>query len=107
MPEVRFFTPTGSLRIVDVATGQSVMDAAVRNGIDGIVAECGGSCACATCHVYVDEQFLAVAGRPGVMEDEMLEGVASPRTDASRLSCQIKMRDELHGIIVKIAQEQL
>jgi 2Fe-2S ferredoxin len=83
------------------------MDLAVKNGVKGIVAECGGSCSCATCHVYVDEAFLGKVGEAGPLEDDMLDGTASERKATSRLSCQIKMSDALDGLTVTIAPEQV
>ena len=76
------------------------MEGAVRNGIDGIVAECGGCCSCATCHVYVDEAWVGKTGVPSSLEDEMLECTESERKANSRLSCQLKVSDELDGLIV-------
>ena len=83
------------------------MEVAVKHGVDGIVAECGGACSCATCHVYVDAAFEGAVGGPGDLEDDMLDGAASERLPNSRLSCQIKMRDEFNGLTVRIAPEQL
>lgn len=83
------------------------METAVKAGVKGIVAECGGSCACATCHVYVDEAFSDEVGEAGPLEDDMLDGAAAERRPTSRLSCQIKMRDELDGLKVTIAPEQV
>jgi 2Fe-2S ferredoxin len=79
----------------------------VKHGVEGIVAECGGACSCATCHVYVDEAFTDRVGGAGDLEDDMLDGAAAERLPNSRLSCQIKMRDELDGLLVRIAPEQL
>ncbi len=74
------------------------MAAAVRNGVPGIVGECGGNCSCATCHVYVDGEFAAEVGGPEEMEDELLElGAAAERRETSRLSCQITMIESLDG----------
>jgi 2Fe-2S ferredoxin len=83
------------------------MDLAVKNGVKGIVAECGGACACATCHVYVDEAFTGEVGEAGDLEDDMLDGAAAERRPNSRLSCQIKLRSELDGLKVTIAPEQV
>ena len=77
------------------APGDSVMETAVRNGVPGIVGECGGCLSCATCHVFVDEADLRPRRRPGEIEDEMLDGTAVDREDNSRLSCQIKLQDGL------------
>lgn len=107
MPKVTYFSPDGTETTLEARDGDSVMETAVKNGVKGIVAECGGACACATCHVYVDEAFADKVGEPGPLEDDMLDGAASERTGHSRLSCQIKMRDELDGLVVRIAPEQV
>lgn len=98
MPQVTYTDHTGESRTVDAAVGDSVMETAVRNGVPGIVAECGGSLSCATCHVYVDEADLAGLPTMEEMEDEMLWGAADERRDNSRLSCQLKITDgtDLH-----------
>jgi 2Fe-2S ferredoxin len=106
MPQVTYLSPDGTEKTLDARVGDSVMETAVRNGVRGIVAECGGACACATCHVFVDARFTGLVGAPGDLEDDMLDGAATPRTETSRLSCQIKMRDEFDGLIVRIAPEQ-
>jgi 2Fe-2S ferredoxin len=82
------------------------MRTGVRSGITGIVAECGGSLSCATCHVYVDKDYLDRVGEPDEFEDEMLEDAESPREENSRLSCQIQITDELDGLRVEVAPEQ-
>ena len=107
MPQVTFISPDGSEKTLEARVGDSVMETAVKHGVRGIVAECGGACACATCHVFVDNAFSAVAGAPGELEDDMLDGAATPRQPSSRLSCQIKMRDDIDGLIVRIAPEQV
>ena len=83
------------------------MAAAVRNGIPGIIGECGGNCSCATCHVYVDDDFSASVGGAGDMEDDLLDlGVAADRRDTSRLSCQIPVTEDLDGLTVHVPAEQ-
>lgn len=98
MPVVTYTDAGGGSRTVDAAVGDSVMETAVRNGITGIVAECGGSLSCATCHVYVDEAELAGLPEMDEMEDEMLYGTAAERLPTSRLSCQLRVVDgmDLH-----------
>lgn len=91
MPTVHFTDATGTTRDIEGAAGDSVMETAVRNGVPGIVAECGGSLSCATCHVFVREDCLDHIAPMGDMEDEMLWGTAVDRQDNSRLSCQIKL----------------
>ncbi|WP_026453046.1 2Fe-2S iron-sulfur cluster-binding protein [Saccharomonospora iraqiensis] len=93
MPQITFTDHTGDHRTVEANAGDSVMETAVRNGVPGIVAECGGSLSCATCHVFVDQADLAALPDMEEMEDEMLYGAAVDRTDTSRLSCQITVTD--------------
>jgi 2Fe-2S ferredoxin len=82
------------------------MVAAVRNGIPGIIGECGGNISCATCHVYVDEDFVPLVGPPGDFEDDMLDLAVSERRTTSRLSCQISLTDALDGLVVETPKEQ-
>lgn len=107
MPNVTYISPDGTETTLEARDGDSVMETAVKNGVKGIVAECGGACACATCHVFVDPAFTDKVGEPGPLEDDMLDGAATDRESNSRLSCQIKMRDELDGLVVHIAPEQV
>lgn len=107
MPTINYISPNGTETAIEARVGDSVMESAVKNGVKGIIAECGGACACATCHVYVDEAFMNEVGSPGELEDDMLEGTASDRLANSRLSCQIKMTDALDGITIRIAPEQV
>ena len=107
MPSVTYISPDGTETTLEGRDGDSVMDLAVKNGVKGIVAECGGACACATCHVYVDESFSDEVGEAGDLEDDMLDGAAAERRPTSRLSCQIKLRSELDGMRVTIAPEQV
>ncbi|MFJ6417785.1 2Fe-2S iron-sulfur cluster-binding protein [Paeniglutamicibacter sp. NPDC091659] len=107
MPTITFTQPTGEATEVTVEEGTSLMRAAVTNGIEGIVGECGGQAMCATCHVFVRPEF---AGRlPDVSddEDEMLDCTTAERTDASRLGCQIKMSAELGHIVVDVPSDQI
>ncbi len=106
MPTVNYILPDGSVRAVDGKSGASLMETAIRKGVPGIVAECGGACSCATCHVYVREEFQPMVGGPGDWEDEMLEEVVSPRDQGSRLSCQITLSENLDGITVTIPPAQ-
>ena len=73
MPKIIFTESNGTVRTVDAEIGSTVMEAAIRNGVPGILAECGGACACATCHVYVDEAFMSLVGDPEPMEEDMLD----------------------------------
>lgn len=98
MPTVYFTDTDGSVRQIDGNVGDSVMETAVRNGVPGIVAECGGSLSCATCHVFVAGDELETLAPMEDMEDEMLYGTAVDRQENSRLSCQLKLREgqDLH-----------
>ena len=90
---------------LDAATGSTVMENAVRNSVPGIEAECGGACACATCHVYVDPAWAVAVGEPSEMEEDMLD-FASDVRPTSRLSCQIKITDALDGLVVNVPERQ-
>ncbi len=105
MPKVTFIEHDGTVHDVDAEIGESLMEAAIRGSVSGIVAECGGSCTCATCHVYVDEAWVAKAGERSLEEDEQLDNAYDVRPN-SRLSCQIKMSDELDGILVRTPSYQ-
>jgi 2Fe-2S ferredoxin len=102
MPKIIYITPDGLRHETDVDTGYSVMEGAINNNIDGIVAECGGACACATCHSYIDEAWLARLSPMDDMEDSMLDA-AYERKPNSRLTCQIEVNDDLDGLIVHVA----
>jgi 2Fe-2S ferredoxin len=106
MPKIIYISHQGQTTQIDVPVGDSVMEGAVQNGIDGIVAECGGSCLCATCHVYVDEKFLPLLPPIGDDQDAMLDSTAADRLPNSRLSCQISVRPELDGLIVRMPETQ-
>jgi ferredoxin, 2Fe-2S len=95
MPKVAFTDSAGETRTVEANPGDSVMETAVRNGVPGIVAECGGSLSCATCHVFVDPTDYAALPPMEDMEDEMLYGAAVDRQETSRLSCQIRIPDDM------------
>ena len=95
----------GTQHELDVQNGSTVMENAVRNSIPGIEAECGGACACATCHVYVDEAWSQTVGPPQAMEEDMLD-FAYEVKPTSRLSCQIKMSDALDGLVVRVPARQ-
>jgi ferredoxin, 2Fe-2S len=105
-PKVTFVHPDNTSQELEVENGMSVMQAAIANDIEGIVAECGGSMMCATCHVYVQESDLARTPEMRPEEDEMLEFTASPRLATSRLSCQLVMTEALDGLVVHLPEEQ-
>lgn len=90
---------------LDAANGSTVMENAVRNSVPGIEAECGGACACATCHVYIDDAWAEKVGPPTPMEEDMLD-FAYEVKPTSRLSCQIKMTDALDGLVVNVPERQ-
>lgn len=106
MPHVTYISPDGTETTLEARDGDSVMEVAVKNGVKGIVAECGGACSCATCHVYVEPEFTDSVGGPDDAEDDMLDGTEADRLDNSRLSCQIKMNANLDGLRVRIAPRQ-
>lgn len=106
MVQITVIQRSGASSQLDVPEGWSLMQAAVKNGIDGIVAECGGSCVCATCHVYVQQERFAELPPPGEDELELLDEVKAERRPNSRLSCQIKAAPELNGLIVTIPEYQ-
>jgi len=102
-----FKTHDGAVHEVEANEGESLMQVALRNGIEGIVAECGGECACATCHVYVAAAFAGMLPPPDAVEEDMLDFVAAERKTNSRLSCQIKVVAELDGIEVTLPDRQV
>ena len=107
MPNVTYIAHDGKQTTLDIPLGTSVMQAAVLHGVDGIVAECGGSCMCATCHVYVRDDQLALTPPMQADEDAMLEGTASPRRPNSRLSCQLVVSPEMDGLVVNMPETQI
>ena len=106
MPRVTYISQDEKATTLDIAVGTSVMQAAVFNGVDGIVAECGGSCMCATCHVYVRDDLLAKCPKLEADEEAMLEGTASPRRPNSRLSCQLVVSEQMDGLVVTLPETQ-
>ena len=105
MAKITFIAPDGSRYDVDAENGSTVMENAIRNGVPGIEAECGGACSCSTCHVYVDAAWQAAAGAPSPMEEDMLDFAFDVRPN-SRLSCQIKITAELDGLVVTTPERQ-
>src|SRR5512146_1008375 len=106
MPRVTYIATDGKETTLDIDVGTSVMQAAVLHGVDGIVAECGGACMCATCHVYVRDDQLAMVPPMEPDEDAMLEGTASPRHANSRLGCQLVVSPEMDGLVVTLPELQ-
>ena len=105
MPKITYIEFNGTEHTVDVDTGLTVMEGAIKNLIPGIDADCGGACACATCHVHVDAKWTEKVGGPDDMEQTMLD-FAEDVDDSSRLSCQIRVSDELDGLIVRMPESQ-
>lgn len=106
MPDITFILADGSSHGLEAPEGVSVMAAATGAGLPGILAECGGSAMCATCHVYVDEAWVARLPAPLPNELEMLECTAAERRPTSRLSCQIKLGAEMQGLVVHLPDRQ-
>jgi 2Fe-2S ferredoxin len=105
MPKIKYVEHDGKEHDVEVPSGWSVMEGAVKNMVPGIDADCGGACACATCHVYVDPAWVAKTGTKSDMEETMLD-FAQDLEPNSRLSCQIKVTPELDGLVVKMPKSQ-
>jgi 2Fe-2S ferredoxin len=105
MPKIVFTEPGGRRREIDAPLGITLMEAARQNGVQGVVAQCGGACACATCHVYIDPAWLARLGAREEMEEGMLETAWEPRAN-SRLSCQIHITADLDGLQVTVPERQ-
>ena len=105
MPQITYLTSDGNQYVVEADIGSTVMENAIRNMVPGIEAECGGACACATCHVYVDEAWTDKVGGPEPMEEDMLDFAYDVRP-SSRLSCQIKVKADLDGLVVSVPERQ-
>ena len=104
MAKITWNLANGSIISAEVADGMNLMNAAVANNITGVVGECGGCLSCATCHVYVDADWTDRAGKPGDIEDAMLEITEAPKTEFSRLSCQIIAGPALDGLVLTVPQ---
>lgn len=104
MVKVTFIQKDGAQVVVGAEVGASLMQAAVKHAVRGIEAECGGACSCATCHVHVDPDWATVTGAPAAMEESMLE-FADDADETSRLSCQIKVRDDMDGLVVRVVAD--
>ena len=107
MPTITFVYPDGKREDVNAADGDSAMQAATKAGVEGIVAECGGNAMCATCHVYVDDNWLEQLPAMSGDEDALLDGTATDRTPRSRLSCQIKVAPNLDGLVLHLPTHQV
>ena len=106
MPKITYIEQDGTKRTVEAEVGSTVMETAINNDIPGILATCGGSCSCATCHVYVDEEWVDKLPPPELDENDMLD-TAHDLQENSRLSCQIMVTDELDGLIVTTPARQI
>ena len=106
MAQITYVEANGQQTTLNLQDGWSLMQGATTNGIDGILGECGGSCACATCHCYVDETRLGDLPPPSQSELDMLENVASERRPTSRLACQIKATAALEGLVIHLPETQ-
>jgi|SRR5690625_358115 len=107
MPKITYIEHDGTEHIVDVPVGLSVMEGAVTNNIPGIDADCGGACACSTCHVYVEPEWLDKLPPKEDMETDMLDFAYEPDEERSRLTCQIKVTPELDGLVVRMPEKQI
>lgn len=105
MVKITYIDAGGTARTVEGEEGSTVMETAIRNSVPGIEAECGGACSCATCHVYVDEAWQAAVGPAVPMEEDMLDFASDVRAN-SRLSCQIHVKPELDGLVVRTPAQQ-
>jgi ferredoxin, 2Fe-2S len=105
MPKITYIDHAGKEHVVEAPLGQTVMEAAVKHAVPGIDADCGGACACATCHVYVDEAWREKTGEASSMEQSMLD-FANDVEANSRLSCQIKVTGALDGLVVRLPRSQ-
>jgi 2Fe-2S ferredoxin len=106
MPKITLIEHNGTSHSIDAESGKSLMQNALDNFVPGIDADCGGACACGTCHCFVEAQWLPASGETDAMEEAML-GMRPDRTELSRLSCQIQVTDELDGMVVRLPEYQM
>lgn len=107
MAKITYIEHNGTEHVVDVASGLTVMEGARDNNIPGIEADCGGACACSTCHVYVDVTWVEKVPAKDPMEEDMLDFAWQPDSVKSRLTCQMKVTDDLDGLIVRMPEKQI
>lgn len=107
MPKITYIEHNGTPHEVEVPVGHTVMEGARDNGINGIEADCGGACACSTCHVYVDEAWLSKLPKKEAMESDMLDFAYEPDPVRSRLTCQIQVTEDLDGLVVNMPERQI
>jgi len=106
MVNITFKHPDGKLEAVEIAEGLSIMEAAIKHDIDGIEADCGGGCSCATCHVYIDQAYQDKTGAPSAAEEDMLDFAFDVRPQ-SRLSCQVRITADMNDLVVQIPDKQM
>jgi len=107
MAKITYVEFNGTQHVVDVANGLTVMEGARDNNIPGIEADCGGACACSTCHVYVDPAWVDKLPAKDDMEEDMLDFAFQPDSQRSRLTCQLKVSDALDGLVVHMPEKQI
>ena len=107
MAKITYIEHNGTQHSVDVKSGLTVMEGARNNNIPGIEADCGGACACSTCHVYVDINWVGKLPSLGDLEEDMLDFAYEPDPERSRLTCQIKVTDDLDGLVVHMPERQI
>lgn len=107
MAKITYIEHNGAEHVVEVATGLTVMEGARDNNVPGIEADCGGACACSTCHVYLHADWVEKVPAKDAMEEDMLDFAYEPNETTSRLTCQIKVTDELDGLIVNLPEKQI
>lgn len=107
MAKITYIQPDGSEKTIEASSGSTVMETAVDNDVNGIVAECGGACSCATCHVYVDPAWVDKLPAKDDMEMDMLDFAFEPDEVRSRLTCQIKVTADLDGLVVQMPEKQI
>ncbi|GGE51177.1 2Fe-2S iron-sulfur cluster-binding protein [Actibacterium pelagium] len=107
MAKITYIEHNGTEHTVDVASGLTVMEGARDNNIPGIEADCGGACACSTCHAYIDADWFRKLPGVEAMEEDMLDFAWNPEPGKSRLTCQIKVTDDLDGLVVRLPEKQI
>ena len=107
MPKITYVEHSGKEHVVEVANGLTVMEGARDNGVPGIDADCGGACACSTCHAYIDEAWAAKLPEIDAMEEDMLDFAYETKPGLSRLTCQIKVTADMDGLVVKLPEKQI
>lgn len=107
MAKITYIEHNGTEHVIDVAPGLTVMEGARDNNVPGIEADCGGACACSTCHVYVDEAWVEKVPTKDAMEEDMLDFAYEPDPARSRLTCQLKVTDALDGLVVHLPEKQI